>query len=40
MVCSPDFAIAAGFNPKLRLTRTKTLMQGHDSCHFRYTMEA
>jgi hypothetical protein len=40
MVCHPDYAIAAGFNPKLKLTRTKTLMQGGDSCHFRYSMEA
>jgi hypothetical protein len=40
MVCSPDIAIAAGFNPKLKLTRTKTLMQGHDTCHFLYKMEA
>ena len=39
MVCHPDYAIATGFNPKLKLTRTKTLMQGGDSCHFRYTME-
>ena len=40
MICSPDFAIATGFNPKLKLTRTQTLMQGHENCHFRYTMEA
>jgi len=40
MVCSPDLAVARGFNPKLKLTRTQTLMQGGDSCHFRYTMEA
>jgi len=39
MVCHPDFAVAAGFNPKLKLTREKTLMQGGDCCHFRYTME-
>lgn len=40
MVCSADFAIASAFNPKLKLTRTKTLMQGQECCHFRYTMGA
>lgn len=39
MVCSADFAIATAFNPKLKLAREKTLMQGQDCCHFRYTME-
>lgn len=39
MVCSADFAIAAAFNPKLKLAREKTLMQGQECCHFRYTME-
>lgn len=40
MVCSADFAIATAFNPKLKLARTRTLMQGHECCHFRYTMES
>jgi hypothetical protein len=39
-VCSPDFAVASGFNPKLKLIRTKTLMQGHDCCNHRYVMES
>lgn len=39
IVCSADFAIAAAFNPKLKLAREKTLMQGQENCHFRYTME-
>jgi hypothetical protein len=39
MVCNPDLAVASGFNPKLKLIRTKTLMQGQDSCSFRYVME-
>ena len=40
MICHPDFAVARGLNPKLKLIRTKTLMQGHDSCVLRYVMEA
>jgi L-2-amino-thiazoline-4-carboxylic acid hydrolase-like protein len=40
MVCYPDFAVARGLNPKLRLIRTKTLMQGDDGCSLRYVMEA
>jgi hypothetical protein len=39
LICHPDFAIASGFNQKLKLTRTKTLMQGQECCHFRYEME-
>ena len=39
MVCYPDYAVARGLNPKLRLVRTKTLMQGDDSCGLRYVME-
>lgn len=40
MICYPDFAVAKGLNPKLRLIRTKTLMQGDDSCSLRYVMDA
>jgi hypothetical protein len=39
MVCYPDYAVAKGLNPKLRLIRTKTLMQGDDGCSLRYVME-
>jgi hypothetical protein len=39
MVCYPDYAVARGLNPKLKRIRTKTLMQGHDSCGLRYVME-
>jgi hypothetical protein len=31
--CHPDFAIAEVTHPKLRLERTKTLMQGDDYCN-------
>lgn len=37
--CYGDFGFVEGFNPKIRLTRTKTLMQGHDCCHFRWVWE-
>jgi predicted ArsR family transcriptional regulator len=39
MVCHSDFAMAQAYNPKMKLTRTKTLMQGHDCCNHRYVME-
>jgi hypothetical protein len=38
-ICHPDFAAAEGFNPKMKLHRTKTLMQGFDCCDHRYFME-
>jgi hypothetical protein len=37
--CYGDFAAAQGFNPKMRMSRTKTLMQGEDSCNHRYILE-
>lgn len=39
MICHPDYAVAKGLNPKLKLIRTQTLMQGYDSCRLRYVME-
>ena len=38
-VCHGDFAMARVSNPKIRLIRTKTLMQGHDCCNHRYVWE-
>jgi len=38
--CDADYASAEGFNPKMRMIRTKTLMQGDDCCNHRYVMEA
>ncbi|MBC8485103.1 MAG: L-2-amino-thiazoline-4-carboxylic acid hydrolase [Bacteroidetes bacterium] len=38
--CHSDFSVAKAINPKLHLERTKTLMQGFDCCHFRYTFES
>ena len=34
--CGRDFAMVAGFNPKIKLTRTKTIMEGDDICDFRF----
>jgi len=38
-ICHGDFAIAQAFNPKIKLIRTKTLMQGNDCCNHRYIWE-
>jgi len=38
-ICHPDFSAAQTFNPKLKLIRTKTLMQGDECCNHRYIME-
>ncbi|MHA1126236.1 MAG: L-2-amino-thiazoline-4-carboxylic acid hydrolase [Candidatus Heimdallarchaeota archaeon] len=37
--CHSDFAMAEAFHPKIKLTRTKTLMQGDDQCDHTYTWE-
>jgi hypothetical protein len=37
--CYADFASAEMFDPKLRMIRTKTLMQGDDCCNNRYVIE-
>ena len=37
--CSRDFSLVEGFNPKIKLTRTQTIMEGADYCGFRFTME-
>jgi len=39
-ICYPDYAVASSLSPKLKLVRTKTLMQGDDYCNLRYVMEA
>jgi fumarate reductase iron-sulfur subunit len=33
--CGRDFELITGFNPKMKLTRTKTIMEGRDCCDFR-----
>jgi hypothetical protein len=39
-LCHSDFAFIRAFNPKIKLIRTKTLMQGHDCCNHRYVLES
>lgn len=38
-VCHADFGLPVGIHPKLKLIRTKTLMQGHACCNHRYIWE-
>ena len=37
--CGRDFDMIKGFNPKMTLIRTKTIMEGHDICDFRITLK-
>jgi fumarate reductase iron-sulfur subunit len=37
--CGRDFALIQGFNPKIRLTRTQTIMEGAEYCDFRFSFE-
>jgi hypothetical protein len=37
--CYGDFASTKGFNPKMHMIRTKTLMQGDAFCNHRYVIE-
>jgi hypothetical protein len=37
--CFGDYAFAESFNPAIRLTRDKTIMEGHSYCNHRYTWE-
>lgn len=39
LICDGDYAAAEGFNPKMHMIRTKTLMQGADCCNHRYVLE-
>ena len=38
-ICHGDISGATAFNPKLKLERTKTLMEGHDCCDHKYIWE-
>ena len=38
-LCHTDYAASQAFNPKIRLIRTKTLMQGDDCCDARWVYE-
>jgi len=37
--CGRDFELVESFNPRMKLIRTKTIMEGHDHCDFRITLE-
>lgn len=37
--CSRDEPFARGFNPRIRLLRTQTIMQGAPHCDFRFILE-
>ena len=37
--CIRDFYFLEGFNPRITLKRTKTIMEGDDYCDFRYVEE-
>jgi hypothetical protein len=37
--CNRDGVFCQGYDPRIRLQRTQTLMQGADHCDFRYTFE-
>jgi hypothetical protein len=37
--CSRDEAFARGFNPRIRLARSQTIMQGAPFCDFHFTLE-
>ena len=37
--CAYDDGFCQGFNPEIRFTRTKTLMQGDDCCDHTYRLE-
>ena len=38
--CCRDEPFARGFNPQLKLVRTKTIMEGADCCDFRYYLQS
>jgi hypothetical protein len=37
--CGRDAALIVGFNPKIKFTRTQTIMAGAPYCDFRYDLE-
>jgi hypothetical protein len=39
-ICFGDYATTKAFNPKMKFTREKTLMEGADCCQARYELEA
>jgi len=39
LFCHPDYAYCQGFNPRITMRRSKTLMQGDDHCNHRWLWE-
>ena len=39
-ICLGDYAWAEGFNPKIKMVRDKTLMQGDEYCNHRYIWQS
>ena len=39
LYCDDEYAVAEGAGPHIGLSRTKTLMEGHDSCDHCYFLE-
>lgn len=39
LICHRDYAECQGFNPKITMQRSKTLMQGDDCCNHRFVWE-
>jgi hypothetical protein len=37
--CSRDAVFAEGFNPRLKLQRIQTIMEGAPHCDFRFSLE-
>lgn len=37
--CNRDGDFCIGYNPKMKLTRSQTIMQGASHCDFRYRMD-
>jgi fumarate reductase iron-sulfur subunit len=37
--CARDFAMVEGFNPRIKLTRTQTIMEGAEHCDFRFKLQ-
>ena len=39
MICMGDYAVVEGFNPEIKFSRPKTLMNGDGCCHFIFELE-
>jgi hypothetical protein len=37
--CTCDFSLCHGFNPRIKLTRTQTIMEGGAYCDFRFRLD-